>query len=76
LFVVASSVVTAYIYWEDVPKVIMPRNRLGLSLSKRINSKINGKMNLWTNKALGQILTDHSCARRAPELIPSSHHTS
>jgi hypothetical protein len=48
LFTVASSVAAARrIYREDLPRVTASRNRLGLSLSKRIRHrlvvKINGK---------------------------------
>jgi hypothetical protein len=62
-------VVDARIYREDSPRVIASRNRLGLSLSKRIRhgliTKINDKRRLWAYEALGQISVDYSRARRA-----------
>jgi hypothetical protein len=68
-------VVAARIYTEDLAKVTVSHNRLGLSLSKRIKygliAKINGKRKSQTYKALDQILTDHSRTHRAPAPITS-----
>jgi hypothetical protein len=73
LFVVTSSVAAARIYREDPPRATTSRNRLRLSLSKRIRHglvvKINSKMMSWTCKALGRISVDYSHARRAPAPI-------
>jgi hypothetical protein len=70
LFVVTCPVVAACIYRS--------RNRLGLSLSKRIRHKLianlNSKRKLQTCEALGQILVDHSRARHAPAPIASPRH--
>jgi hypothetical protein len=75
LFIVTSSVVVTRIYVEDLPRVTMSRNRLGLSLSKRIThgliAKNNGKRKPRTCEALGQILVDHSRTRRAPAPSPT-----
>jgi hypothetical protein len=69
LFVVTSSVAAAHIYTEDTPRVTASRNRLGLSLTKRIRhgliAKINDKRRSWTCEALGQISVDYSRACRA-----------
>jgi hypothetical protein len=78
LFVVNSSMAVTCIHREWPPMVTMSHNRLGLSLSKcirhRLVVKINSKRKLWAYEALGWILVDHSCARRAPR--PSHHITS
>jgi hypothetical protein len=70
LFVVTHSVVAAHIYREDLPKVTVSHNRLGLSLSKHIRHglivKINGKRRLRTCETLGRILVDYSHACRVP----------
>jgi hypothetical protein len=72
---VATSVVAADIYREDLPRVTASHNRLGLSLSKHIRheliAKINGKRRPRTCEALGWILVDYSCTRRAPAPIAS-----
>jgi hypothetical protein len=59
LFIVASSVAAARcIYREDLPRVTTSRNRLGLSLSKRIRHrlvvKINGKRRPQTYEVLAK----------------------
>jgi hypothetical protein len=50
LFAIINSVVATRIYREDLPRVTVFRNRLVLSLSKRIRNglitKINGKTKL------------------------------
>jgi hypothetical protein len=78
LFVVSCPVVAACICREDLPRVTMSHNRLGLSLSKRIRheliAKLNSKRKLQTCEALGQILLDHSRARHAPAPIASPRH--
>jgi hypothetical protein len=60
---------------EDLSRITTSRNRLGLSLSKRIRhglvAKINGKRRPQACEALGQILVDYSRARRAPTPIAS-----
>jgi hypothetical protein len=75
LFVVTHSVVVTHIYREDLPRVTMSYNRLGLSLSKHIRhelvEKINGKRRPLTCEALGRILMDYSHARRSPAPIAS-----
>jgi hypothetical protein len=43
LFVVASFMVAAHIYREDLPRVTAFRNRLDLSLSKRIKYELVAK---------------------------------
>jgi hypothetical protein len=43
LFVLASSMVAAHIYREDVTRVIVSHNRLGLSLSKHIRHELVAK---------------------------------
>jgi hypothetical protein len=77
-FGVATSVAATCIYREDPPRVTASRNRLGISLSKRIRhglvAKLNGKRRPWTYEALYRILADYSCARRAPAPIASSQH--
>jgi hypothetical protein len=77
LFVVSCSIAAACIYRKDLPKVTTSRNRLGLSLSKRIIhslvAKINDKRRLRTCEALGQISADYSHARRAPAPIALPH---
>jgi hypothetical protein len=79
LFVVAHSVAVACIYREDPPRITASRNRLGLSLSKRIRhrliAKINGKTKPRTCKALGRISVDHSHTCRAPVPIATPHHS-
>jgi hypothetical protein len=56
-------VAAARIYREDPPRVTASRNRLGLSLSKRIRhglvAKINGKMRSQACEALGWISADY-----------------
>jgi hypothetical protein len=78
LFDVITSIAAACIYREDLPRVTTSRNRLGLSLSKRIRhglvAKINGKRRLWTCEALGRILADYSCTRYASVSIASPRH--
>jgi hypothetical protein len=70
LFVLSSYVAAARIYREDLRRVTTSRNRLSLSLSKRIRhrliAKINGKRRSWTCKDLGWISTDYLRARRTP----------
>jgi hypothetical protein len=72
---VTISVAATRIYREDAPRITASRNRLGLSLSKRIRqglvTKINGKMRSWTCEALGRILPNYSRAHRAPAPIAS-----
>jgi hypothetical protein len=48
-FVITSFVATTRIYREDPSRVIASRNRLGLSLSKRIRNK-----NKWQKKVIDQ----------------------
>jgi hypothetical protein len=78
LFVVTRSMVAARIYREDRPRVTTSRNRVDLSLSKRIRhglvAKINDKRKPRTCEALGRILMDYSCAHRALAPIASPHH--
>jgi hypothetical protein len=75
LFVVTRSMVAARIYREDWPRVTTSRNRVDLSLSKRIRhglvAKINDKRKPRTCEALGRILMDYSCAHRALAPIAS-----
>jgi hypothetical protein len=77
LFVVSSSVVATRIYKEDPRWVTASHNWLGLSLSKCIRhwliEKINGKRRPRTREALGRILMDYSCTRRAPAPIAMPH---
>jgi hypothetical protein len=65
---VAVSVAVARIYREDLPRVTASRNRLDLSLSKRIRhelvAKINGKRRSRAYEVLGRISEDYSRARR------------
>jgi hypothetical protein len=72
---IAISVAAARIYREDMPRVTTSHNRLGLFLSKRIRhglvAKINDKKRSGACEALDWILTDYSCARRAPMPIAS-----
>jgi hypothetical protein len=79
LVFVAISVAATRIYREDMPTVTASRNWLGLSLSKRIRhglvAKINGKRRPRACEALGRILVDYSCTRRAPAPIASPCHT-
>jgi hypothetical protein len=69
------SVTAACIYRKDPPMVTASRNRLALSLSKRIRHgpvvKINGKRRSQTCEALGQILVNYSRIRRASAPITS-----
>jgi hypothetical protein len=78
LFIVIYSMVAARIYRKDLPRVTTLRNRLGLSLSKRIRheliAKINGKRRSWACEALGWISVDYSGACRAVVPITSSRH--
>jgi hypothetical protein len=71
---VTISVAVACIYRKDLPRVTKSRNRLGLSLSKRIRhgliAKINGKRRSRACEALGRISADYSRARR----VPVPHH--
>jgi hypothetical protein len=66
-------VVVARIYRDDPPRVTSSRNRLILSLLKRIRhglvTKINSKMRLRASETLDQILVDYSRARRVPAPI-------
>jgi hypothetical protein len=70
LFVVTSSVAAACIYREDSLRVTTSRNRLHLSLSKRIRYglivKINDKRRSRNYETLSRILVDYSHARCAP----------
>jgi hypothetical protein len=81
MFFVAIRVATtgsaAHIYRKNPPRVTAFRNRLDLSLSKRIRhglvAKLNGKRRPWACEALDQILVDYSRARRAPGPITSPY---
>jgi hypothetical protein len=68
----------ARIYMEHLSRVTASRNRLDLSLSKRIRhgliAKINGKMRSRGCETLSQISVDYSRARRAPAPIALPHH--
>jgi hypothetical protein len=72
---IAISMAAARIYREYMLRVTTSHNRLGLFLSKRIRhgfvAKINDKRRSGACEALDWILTDYSCARRAPVPIAS-----
>jgi hypothetical protein len=70
---VATTVAVARIYREDPPRVTASRNRLYLSLSKRIRRGLvaNGKSRSRAWEALDRILAYYSRPHRAPAPIVS-----
>jgi hypothetical protein len=78
LFVIFTFMAAARIYREDPLRVRASRNRLSLSLLKRIRhgfvTKINGKRTPHICEALDRILVNYSRAHRAPTPIASLPH--